>query len=111
VFTHIPLNSQDQWLAELARILAPGGRALITVAGDAATSVQLTPEQRAVLDERGTLTLEPDALGASHSSAVTGQQDVFQTREEVLAAFGRHFEIRQYVRDPGGQDDLLLRKQ
>lgn len=34
VFTHLPEEMQDRWLAELARITRPGGTLLLTVSGE-----------------------------------------------------------------------------
>ncbi|HET9074680.1 MAG TPA: class I SAM-dependent methyltransferase [Solirubrobacteraceae bacterium] len=36
VFSHLDAAAQDAWLAELARVLAPGGRALLSVHGPSA---------------------------------------------------------------------------
>lgn len=109
VFTHIPLDGQDAWIAELARVLSPNGFALCTVAGDAHAARQLTAAQQADLARDGRYTLQPDDPGVSYASVATGQLDVFQTREQASEAFSRHFRVLHYYADRDGQDDLILR--
>jgi len=109
VFTHIPFDVQDAWIAELARVLSPDGFALCTVAGAAHAARQLTQSQRDELAREGRYALRPDEPGVSYASVVTGQLDVFQTREQVTDAFSRHFRVVHYYPDPDGQDDLVLR--
>jgi SAM-dependent methyltransferase len=45
VFTHWPEPLQQEWMAELTRILAPGGRLLFTTHGEAAARPVLLPEE------------------------------------------------------------------
>lgn len=45
VFTHLPETLQQAWLADLARVLKPGGHALLTLHGDYYLP-HLTPDER-----------------------------------------------------------------
>jgi SAM-dependent methyltransferase len=54
ILTHLTEADQDLWLAELRRILAPDGYALITVAGPAAFKHTLTGESATRSSEFGT---------------------------------------------------------
>ena len=110
VFTHIPLDAQSAWIAEMRRVLRPGGYFLCTLAGAAHAARQLSPEQRTLLEQEGRFTLVADDPGASHATKETRQWDVFQTRSEVIEAFSPHLEIVDYVTDPFGQDNLVLRR-
>lgn len=54
VFTHLSEPMQDVWLAELSRILKPGGLLLLTVFGQAASN-ELDAEGQQTLQDRGFL--------------------------------------------------------
>lgn len=111
VFTHIPLELQRNWLDELRRILVPGGYLLCTVTDDAVT-YQLSAEDRAQLERDGALTFDRNHPRASYSTQVLGSWDVFQTRDQVRAAFSEGFDILCYTSEPAvsGQQTLVLRK-
>lgn len=112
VFTHIPITAQQPWLKELRRVLRPGGYLLCTVHGDNFINSQLNEQDRVQLQRDGTLTLDRSHPRASYSTQVLGSWDVFQTREQIRAAFGAGFEILCYTDIPAvnGQDTLVLRK-
>ena len=109
VFTHIPLETQGLWLAEMQRILRPGGIFICSVLGQFHTSALLNPEEAATLAAQGSLTLTSDDDQATYSTRIGGSAwDVFQTRAEVIRVFGSYFQIVDYI--PGVQDFLVLRK-
>jgi SAM-dependent methyltransferase len=111
VFTHIPLELQRSWLDELRRVLVPGGYLLCTVTDDAVT-YQLNPQDRAQLKRDGALTFDRNHPRSSYSTQVLGSWDVFQTRDQVRAAFSVGFDILCYTSQPAasGQQTLVLRK-
>jgi SAM-dependent methyltransferase len=108
VFTHIPLELQQNWLDELRRILVPGGYLLCTVSDQAHLSI----EDRTQLERDGTLTFDRNHPRASYSTQVLGSWDVFQKRDQIRAAFSAGFEILCYTSEPAasGQHTLVLRK-
>ena len=109
VFTHIPLETQELWLAEMQRILRPGGIFICSVLGQFHASVLLSPEEVNKLKTEGNYTLTSDDSQATYSTRVGGSAwDVFQTRAEVIRVFGSYFQIVDYI--PGVQDFLVLRK-
>jgi len=109
VFTHIPIEIQKKWLQELSRILRPGGVFLCTVLGDFHVFKMLNAQEQKHLKEEGHYSMKPSSDRISLSSNITGQQDVFQTRAEMLRVFGESFEILRY-RKAEPQDILVLRK-
>lgn len=86
VFTHLPRASMDAWLADYARVLAPGGVALISFADED----RATPELRAVLDREG-FAASTAALEGSNYMASYARQDAFRD----LCA--RHLEVLEIV--------------
>lgn len=109
VFTHIPLDTQELWLAEMQRILRPGGIFICSVLGNFHTSVLLNSEERQELEHKGNFTLTSENAQATYSTRVGGSAwDVIQTRSEVIRVFGSFFQIVDYI--PGVQDFLVLRK-
>jgi SAM-dependent methyltransferase len=106
VFTHIPLELQRPWLTDLNRILRPNGLLLATVAGKGHIISQLGS-----LDvvEDGPVSLGPNDPGVSNASGLTGQQDVFQSRDEIVRVFGEELDLLSYVATTG-QDMLVLRR-
>ena len=109
VFTHIPLETQEPWLAEMQRILRPGGIFICSVLGQFHASTLLNEQEMQSLNSQGNLTLTSDDSQATYSTKIGGSAwDVFQTRSEVIRVFGSYFQIVDYI--PGVQDFLVLHK-
>ena len=109
VFTHIPLETQELWLAEMQRILRPGGIFICSVLGQNHANLLLGEAEIKELKTKGNFTLTSQDDKATYSTRVGGSAwDVFQTRAEVIRVFGSYFQIVDYI--PGGQDFLVLLK-
>ena len=108
VFIHISIDLQKLWLEELNRILKPGGIFLCTVLGERYIESMLSRQDQEILARDGSFELGPDHERASLSSQKTGQDDVFQTREQVLASFGSVFEIIDYLERGAKLQNLLV---
>jgi SAM-dependent methyltransferase len=109
VFTHIPLHLQAAWIKELHRVIRPGGFLMCTVLGRFHQERMLRKEDRDLLAKQGHFTLDAASAQASLSTRLIGSWDVFQTRAEVLRAFGSVFDVRDYL--PAELDLLILQKQ
>ena len=109
VFTHIPLETQESWLAEMQRILRPGGIFICSVLGQNHANLLLGETEIEELKTKGNFTLTSQDDKATYSTRVGGSAwDVFQIRAEVIRVFGSYFQIVDYI--PGGQDFLVLLK-
>ena len=106
VFTHIPLRHQDAWLRELARLLTPGGVALVTVLGDEHRERLLDAAARQALERDGAYELGPEVDPVS--GEVSALAAVFQTPAACLESFGRVFDVRGRRSSSGHQDVLVL---
>lgn len=110
VFTHIPLETQQAWIAELYRVMRPGGIFICTVLGRMYQQKMLTAAQRDELQKVGHFQLDSTSEQASVSTQIIGSWEVFQTRRENIDCFGAQFEVCDFMPRPNGQDVLLLRK-
>jgi SAM-dependent methyltransferase len=108
VFTHISLDLQQPWLEELYRILTPGGIFLCTVLGKRYVESMLSEKNQEILKREGSFELGPDHEHVSLSSKETGQNDVFQTRDQVLKSFGSVFNVLDYLERGAKLQNLLV---
>jgi SAM-dependent methyltransferase len=119
VFTHIDEEYQDQWLAELQRVVKPDGLVLLTVHGEHAFMVF----EENVMKGGGDPSVIRAELGRKgisfiHDDAFTGgpfpdfYHSTFHAPWYVWEHWGRYFEIAAYVvrGSMGFQDFVLLRR-
>ena len=108
VFTHIDLDRQPAWLAEMARILRPGGFLLADVHGAHHRERMLDDIQKKRLAEEGGLVIAADDPTATVSTRVIGSCDTFQTEVAARRAFGECLEVLEYR--PRVLDSIICRK-
>ncbi len=94
VMTHLPWSLQKQWLAEIRRILIPGGVFATSVHGSFATN--LDPETSVALESSGFLDKAPDS--ALDGVAPQGYyRTVYQTPAFTREHWGRQFAVIDYL--------------
>jgi SAM-dependent methyltransferase len=105
VFTHLDEQMQFAWLAELQRVIGPGGYLVLTVHGK--NHHDVVPEEiKRLIISRGFYYnydgLATDGLPAFYKVA-------YHTREYVYREWSRFFEIVDYVEQGAeGHQDLIL---
>lgn len=112
VLTHMDAPVQDAWLAELHRIVQPGGLLLLSVQGYAQSALYRCP---------------PEIWEATHreglycrgvNSQLTGQipdetyyKDTMHSQEYIFSHWGQYFDILDSIGGlAGGQDMIVLRR-
>lgn len=65
VLTHLPLHLQRAWMAEVHRLLRPGGRALVTLHGEVYARLLLDPARGAAFAESGYLEVAGGPAGSN----------------------------------------------
>ncbi len=110
VFTHLTRDVQHAWLAEMRRLLTPGGIFLATTHGQfalqfahASLTAAFPPE--GIYDSHLDPTL--DAIAPKDYYRAT-----YQSKEYTLREFGKHFEILEYIERGATnfQDVVVMRK-
>jgi ubiquinone/menaquinone biosynthesis C-methylase UbiE len=108
LFTHLDESAQDEWLAELARLLKPGGMLVTTTHGRFAMS-SCTRVELAKLQDRG-IVFRVDRRGRFK---VDGLPDFYQTTfhaaDYVKKHWGRFLPVVAYIEGGlGGHQDLVV---
>jgi SAM-dependent methyltransferase len=111
VFTHLSEALQASWLAELSRVLKPGGYLLLTTHGAAYADAHLPPREREHFRLGQLVVLNDDSSGKNVCSA-------YHPAEYVQRKLAKGFEPVEFapgdVVDPGlriiAQDIYLLKK-
>ncbi len=123
VFTHLPRDMQKAWLAEMRRVITPGGLPIASVHGLFAASFAFLPTRlrrfvpriwdrlipRAVLRKGISDTIVDHTLdGIAPEGYYRG---VFQTRKYTVREWSKFFEILEYIEGGAGNfQDLIVMK-
>ncbi len=110
LFTHLDEASQNLWLAELARILKPGGTLLTTIHGSFART-SCTTDELTELDARG-IAFRVDRKGRFKLDGLPDfYQTTFHTRAYVAKTWVLFFDVADYIEGGvGGHHDLVVLK-
>ncbi len=106
VFTHLREETQRRWLAEYARVLRPGGLALISFHEETQPGFPQTEAARSAIAARGFYVHNDMAEGSNLIAS-------FQTADHARQLFGEAFEVVELVprTEAGiGQSLAVLRK-
>ena len=110
VFTHIPIELQRPWLAEMRRILRPGGFLLCTMFGLWYMKLFLNDKAVEQMKRDGFLQYTSNDKEAHLATQAEGPDwDIYQCRSEVIRVFGSELKLLDYI--PGHQDLLILKKE
>ncbi len=104
VFTHLGPELEQAWLAELHRVLRPGGVALLTVYAEAVWR-RLPPQTVRRIEQEGVLVLESRKLEGIFPA---WYQTCFRTEAYTREAFGQHFEVLCYAPEGMGTLDAIV---
>jgi len=110
VMTHLTHDAQEKWLAEIWRILRPGGCAILTFHGRTAlgfSSRYVGTQTVANFREKGF----DDAMECGHLDDIIGAgyyKNTFQTPDDVRTRWGRHLRVAEIVEAGVGLQDVAL---
>lgn len=110
VMTHLKEADQFEWLAELRRVLRPGGLALLTFHGSASLPwTGITGERFAALRRNGTCD-QANPIYDADLSEVDYYRDTFHTEAYVRREWGAYFEVLDIRRCAISHQDLAVMK-
>lgn len=124
VFTHLPAEVQSAWLAEMRRVLAPGGLLLATVHGEFAALFSLPAREPQNLRERlkrrfGGGPIKGGIMDSVQDRALDGiapdgyYRSVLQTKRYTVREWSRFLDVIEFQEAGVGnfQDLVVLRRQ
>lgn len=113
VFTHLKTNWEAQWMAELHRVLRPGGYALMTVHGRTAIDfASLPPDDYVALvrrvDDEGLVVTSQNTQLNNFIGHEEEYVNCFHSDRHIREVWGRHFAEIQHLRGYIFTHDLLV---
>lgn len=108
VFSHLDASFQEMWLAELKRILRPGGLLMLSLMGTTIASILPEPDRSQFMKDGFLFKSSPVWKGV-HSDWYV---DAYQSEEYGREIFSKHFEVMSYLHAGmnGHQDLVVLRR-
>ena len=94
VFTHLDEDYQFRWLAELERIIVPGGVCVVTLAGPGSWN-EMPVSDRQMLADRGFVYIRDEATSGLFPELVPGRLSLALLRRGELFTLLRHHRIRR----------------
>lgn len=110
VFTHLTKDVQQQWLAEMQRIVAPGGLFIASVHGEFATFFNFNGEvEETLTNDINDSTIDKSLAGVVPDGYYRGTHQKKTYTEQV---FSQYFEILDYIEAGAGnfQDLVVMKK-
>jgi len=104
VFTHLNETMQDAWLAELRRVLQPGGLLILTVHGHNAAAI-LTPAEQLNLESTGFLHKTSRKL---KGLVPEWYHTTWHSSVYITARLAKLFDDVSYVVIPDGMQDCVV---
>lgn len=109
VLTHLKESAQDQWLAELRRLVEPGGILLLSVQGLAQSALYRAPVERQERAHReGFLYVGPDGQLDNVVAEAGYYSHIIQSPEYIMVHWGRYFDVLDIVEGIAGNQDLVV---
>lgn len=90
VMTHLRRATQDAWFAELARVLTPGGLALVTFHDEDHAAIPSVGLSREAIEKSGFVVHHDEAEGSNFMAT-------FQSRATFAAQSSPHFDVLEIV--------------
>jgi SAM-dependent methyltransferase len=108
VLNHMDAEGMDEWLRELKRVSRPGGILLISTSGRTAQRF-LDEQDRKKVEEKGFLYMKGQTGFFKLDGLPDYYQMTYQTREDAMERFGKHFKVLDYLEGGlGNTEDLVI---
>lgn len=109
VFTHIPEELVEPWLAELRRVLKPGGLAALTVGTETRVAFgSYEPDRLRKLEERGI----EDSIRNSQLKGFVKDEDYYRnvrmTKAYIRRVWSRHLKVIEILDHGIGVQDIVI---
>jgi ubiquinone/menaquinone biosynthesis C-methylase UbiE len=108
VFTHIEVNFQAKWVAEIHRIISENGIFLFTTHGNK-YNINLDEDEKKALDIQGALTIDYKQKGHRMMSTYNNYEN-FKMIVENYFEILEYYNGEEYPEKVGGQDLWIVRK-
>jgi len=109
VCTHLSEAHQSQWLAELRRLLRPGGLVLLSVQGRSQSALyREAPDLIRRVERNGFVTKGVNPRINDIIDEASYYLDVIQTREHIRTHWGRELEVVEFLDGFAANQDLVV---
>lgn len=109
VLTHLEEPVQDAWLAELQRIVEPGGLVLLSIQGMPQSALyRMSVERQKAVQQQGIFHAGRNAQLDQVIDAPNYYVDMIHSHDYVMTHWGRYFDVLEIVESIAGNQDLVV---